>query len=98
MGATFAEFALDMVPWVEDEKAIIKSEVMTMLEHEYFIHARTINGAFFLSENFGWEDAVKRFKEYKSLVNYFGGGQVIVYEITYEGDVEPVIDEICYWG
>ena len=95
MGATVTEYVFDMVPWVEDEKAIIEAEAMTMFDHYHFIHARTVNGAFFISENFGWEDAIKRFKEYKSMVKYFGGGCVTLYEVSMD-DYEVVLRDIVY--
>lgn len=95
MGATYSEFVMDMIPWVADEYAIIKGEERIMFDHYYFVLARTINGAVFISENFGWEKAIKVFKEYKSMVDYFGGGCVTLYEANYE-DCEIVMRDIVY--
>ena len=95
MGASFKEFTFDMIPWVADEYAIIEGEKKTMFDHYYFVFARTVNGAVFISENFGWEKAIKTFKEYKSMVGYFNGGCVTLYEANYE-DCEIILRDIVY--
>lgn len=95
MGATFAEFALDMVPWVADEHAIIESEKKTMLERDYFIVARTINGGRLYSASMSWEDVTEELRKYRATVKYFGGGILYVYERVFD-DYEIIKDEVVF--
>lgn len=79
----------DMVPWVADEKNIIRAEVAVMMRHDYFIEAKTISGGRFFSERLDWEDTAEMFRKYKDVVGYFGGGVVELYEVSYD-DCEVV--------
>ena len=65
--------AFVMIPWVADEKNIIKAECMKTLSHDYFIVAKTINGGRFYSEPLEWEDTTEMFRDYFTIVQYFGG-------------------------
>lgn len=90
-----AEFVFDMIPWVADENAIIEGEVMTILDHDYFVVAHTINGGRFYSQTLGWEDVTEEFRKYKNVVRFFGGGYVQLYERTFD-NYEIVRDEIVW--
>ena len=92
---TTTEFVMDMIPWVADEHAIIKSEVKTMFKRDYFIVAHTVNGARFYSENIDWEDTTEMFRKYKSLTSYFGGGNVQLYERVFD-DYKIIRNEIVW--
>lgn len=95
MGATFAEFTLDMVPWIADEHAIIESEKKTMLERDYFIVAHAINGSRFYSASMPWEDVTEELRKYRATVKYFGGGILCVYERVFD-DYEIIKDEVVF--
>ena len=95
MGASFKEFTFDMIPWVADEYAIIEGEKKVMLDRDYFIVARTINGARFYSETLGWDKAIEEFRKYKDMVRYFSGGYVQLYERTFD-DYDIVKDEVVF--
>lgn len=51
-----------------------------MLSYRYFIIARTNTGARFESEYINWDDVDYYLRSYCSMVDYFGGGNVVVYE------------------
>ena len=91
----FAEFALDMEPWVADEHAIIESEKKVMLERDYFIVARTLKGARFFSELFSWKNIDFYYDSYVSMLNYFGGGIIEIYEQEY-GDYNLISSEVIW--
>lgn len=58
-------------------------------EPGYFIHARTVNGAVFLSEDFD-ECLIEKYLDvYKALVVYFNGGEVVLYKVD-ENSYYPV--------
>lgn len=97
MAATFTEKNMEMIPFAADDMMILQAELYTLLEHRYFIVARCISGARFYSESFGWEDAIEYFKTYKYMTNYFGGGEVTLYEECYGDDCDVVRSEVC-WG
>lgn len=80
MGATFTAENVKMIPFAEEEAAIIRAEVETMLSYRYFIIARTNTGAHFESEYIDWDDVDYYLRSYCSMVDYFGGGNVMVYE------------------
>lgn len=58
-------------------------------EPGYFIYARTVDGAIFLSEDFDDYLLEEYLDTYKSLVLYFNGGEIILYKID-ENDYYPV--------
>lgn len=80
MGATFTAENVKMIPFAEEEAAIIRAEVETMLSYRYFVIGRTNTGARFESEYIDWEDVNHYLTSYCSMVSYFGGGHVTVYE------------------
>lgn len=66
------------------DKAIVsEAENIVRNVHDYFIIARTSTGARFYSENFGKDSISKYIKDYKSMVNYFGGGTVELWECSW---------------
>ena len=95
MGATVTEYVFDMIPWVEDEKAIIKAEAMTIFDRDYFIIARTLKGARFFSEFFSWDDIKFYYDSYVSMLRYFGGGIIEIYEQEYE-DYNLVFSKVIW--
>ena len=95
MRATFKEFAFDMIPWVADEYAIIEGEKKVMLDRDYFIVAKTINGSRFYSPSMSWEDTTEELRKYRAMVKYFGGGMLWLYERTFD-DYDIVKDEVVF--
>lgn len=95
MGSSFKEFTFDMIPWVADEYAIIEGEKNAMFDRDYFIVARTLKGARFYSETFGWDKAIEEFRKYKAMTSYFGGGSIVLYERTFD-DYDIVKDEVVF--
>lgn len=95
MGATFKEFTFDMIPWVADEYAIIEGEKKIMLDRDYFIVARTLKGARFFSELFSWKNIDFYYDSYVSMLHYFGGGIIEIYEQEY-GDYNLISSEIIW--
>lgn len=89
MGASFTAANVEMVPFVEEEVAILRAELETMTSYRYFIVGRTFTGARFISEYIDWEDTAEMFRNYESMVSYFGHGTVTLYEETL-GDVVPI--------
>lgn len=64
---------------------------------EYFVVGRTLNGGRFYSENVDWETAVEYYRDYKNIVHYFGGGDVVVYkEQLNEFGYDEVISEVVW--
>lgn len=86
MGASFTAANVEMVPFVEEEVAILRAELETMTSYRYFVVGRTFTGARFISEYIDWEDTVEMFRSYESMVSFFGGGFVDLFEETL-GDV-----------
>lgn len=95
MAVKFNEYVFDMIPWVEDEKALIKGEAMAVIDRDYFIVAKTINGGRFYSRNMSWSDTTEEFRKYKSTVKFFGGGIIQLYERTFD-DYEIIRDEVVW--
>lgn len=96
MKTAFTEKNMEMIPFAADDTNIIMADILTLLDHKYFIVGRTLSGARFYSEDIEWEDTVDTFKDYKGMVNYFGGGVVELYEYTID-EYELVRSEVC-WG
>lgn len=53
----------------------------TFAEPSYFIYARTVDGAVFLSEDFDEHLTEKYLDIYKALVVYFNGGEIVLYKV-----------------
>lgn len=89
MGASFTAANVEMIPFVEEEAAILKAELETMTSYKYMVVGRTFDGGRFISEYIMWEDTAEMFNSYESVVSYFGGGTVTLYEIVL-GDAMPI--------
>lgn len=78
-----------------DDLAILHNELATLLEHKFFIVAKTLEGARFFSEDFySYEAANEAFKKYIGVVEYFSDyGVVSMYEYTIDAE-ELVKEEI----
>lgn len=88
---------VEMIPFAADDLNILKGELYTLLDHEYFVVGRCLSGARFYSECVGWSDTDRYFNDYLDMVNYFGGGEVELFEVNYGDDCEVVRSEVC-WG
>ena len=60
-----------------------------LAEPSYFIYARTVDGAIFLSEDFDEHLTKKYLDIYKALVVYFNGGEIVLYKVD-KDDYYPV--------
>lgn len=80
MGAAFTAENVMMIPFAEEEASIIREEIETMLSYRYFVIGRTNTSARFESEYIDWDDVDYYLRSYCSMVHYFGGGTVTVYE------------------
>lgn len=85
MSTTFTAKNVEMIPFVEEEVALLKGELETLLSYRYFIIGRTFTGARFISEYIGWEDTAEMFCSYESMVSFFGHGVVELWEEIFEG-------------
>lgn len=68
-----------------------------LLEHKFFIVAKTLEGARFFSEDFiDFTEAEDAFDKYFSVVKYFSNyGSVTLYECNYD-DAEIVKEEMIF--
>lgn len=78
-----------MIPFAEEEAALIKADFMIDLSYRYFVVGRTFTGARFYSENLDWDETAEMFNKYVATVSWFGGGTVVLYEKIL-GDVVEV--------
>ena len=89
MKCGFTAENIAMIPFAEEEAAIIKADYLIDLSYKYFIVGACFSGARFISKDMGWEDTAKAFRDYEGVVSYFGGGSVTLYESILE-DCVPV--------
>lgn len=94
--ATIVQNPNAIIPFAGDDMFILQGELEYLFPQEYFIAARTLNGARFYSENFEEKDLNYYISLYKAMVDYFGGGRVLVYNIT--DDSAIIVDDIVCWG
>ncbi|HAU87280.1 MAG TPA: hypothetical protein DCW90_17875 [Lachnospiraceae bacterium] len=93
MDITIIEPNTAIAVMASDDASYIMNEVLTILDHKYFIVGRTLDGARFYSEDIIWEDTAEMFQKYSAMVQFFGGGIVSLYEYTYD-DYELVRDKV----
>ena len=54
MKTAFTEKNMEMIPFAADDANIIMADILTLLDHKYFIVGRTLSGARFYSEDIEW--------------------------------------------
>lgn len=87
--------ANEIIPYAADDLNIVYDELLSLLEEEYFIVARTVNGARWYSEDLRFEDTTEMFQKYCAMVQYFDGGIVSLYRYT-DNDYELVRDKVIF--
>lgn len=87
--------ANEIIPYAADDINILYNELLSLLEEEYFIVARTINGARWYSEDIRFEDTVDMFHKYCSMIKYFDGGIVSLYRYVND-DYELMRDKVIF--
>lgn len=80
-----------------DDAAILSAEDRLVLDHKFFITAKTLEGARFISEDFScFDDADAVFQKYIDVVKYFSDcGSVTMYEYCLD-EFEVVKDKTIF--
>ena len=77
------------IPFAKDEFMTMISDLEIEFKSDYFIFARTISGGRMYSENFSVEQIQEYMDKYTAVVEYFGGGEIILYR-SFGEDCEVV--------
>lgn len=75
-------------------KVEVNESVAVAYANEYFVVARSTRGGRIISPNLNWEKAVKTYVDYKSVVSYFGGGTVTMYERNIDDYDVVIFDDV----
>lgn len=67
------------IPFAKDEFMTMISDLEIEFKSDYFIFARTISGGRMYSEDFSVEQIQEYMDKYRAVVEYFGGGEIILY-------------------
>ena len=67
------------IPFAKDEFMTIISDLELEFKSDYFIFARNISGGRMYSEDFSVEQIQEYMDKYRAVVEYFGGGEIILY-------------------
>lgn len=77
------------IPFAKDEFMTMISDLEIEFKSDYFIFARTISGGRMYSEDFSVEQIQEYIDKYTAVVEYFGGGEIILYR-SFGEDCEVV--------
>ena len=80
-----------------DDAAVLSEENRLVLDHKFFIIAKTLEGARFISEDFScFDEADSAFQKYIGVVKYFSDcGSVTMYEYCLD-ELEVVKDKTIF--
>ena len=76
-------------PFAEDDFSSIVNDLMVEFDSDYFIFARNVSGGRMYSEDFFVEQIQEYMDKYTAVVEYFGGGEIILYR-SFGEDCEVV--------
>lgn len=77
------------IPFAKDEFMTMISDLEIEFKSNYFIFARNISGGRMYSEGFSVEQIQEYMDKYTAVVEYFGGGEIILYR-SFGDDCEVV--------
>lgn len=77
------------IPFAKDEFMTMISDLEIEFRSDYFIFARNISGGRMYSEDFSVEQIQEYMDKYTAVVEYFGGGEIVLYR-SFREDCEVV--------